>query len=56
VTRALQTRSHVRDMLSFQLFKTVIVSFADRHAKIKVTKGARPELYSFYDAPQPDWD
>lgn len=27
-----------------------------RHAKIKVTKGARPELYSFYDAPQPDWD
>ncbi len=29
---------------------------ADRHAKIKVVKGPKPELYKFYDAAQPHWD
>ena len=29
---------------------------ADRHAKIKVTKGPKTGLYKFYDAPQPHWD
>jgi isopenicillin N synthase-like dioxygenase len=27
-----------------------------RHAKIKVTKGPKTELYQFYDSPQPHWD